>query len=769
LVPFSLVAVLRWLGTKVGGFFGANGEIAKAGRWVRLGLGVSGGLLILAGLWLLTFEPTFLWTITLSIGLLLFGLYNMVSALRRKLSVGWANGLSLVGHFVAVFSFYIVLSRIVTVGYTTDTIVGTYMGVLKVLQLQSPYSFSIKPLMDSLGFSSSYYTPGVNGAFDFHLAYPSLSFLSLVPFYLAGMHDLRDAVFLFHIVSVLLIFGLAPPRLKSVSMVPFGLFPFLIAGSWTDSVWAFFLVLTAILWYQRPKASWVTLGLSVAVKQVAVVIAPFLLIRLWHERTESRPRSLGTAFGLMVIGFLVPNLPFMIASPSAWWADIVAPYLPNSPAQVPGGVGLSNILLDLGIALPSSFYLVTMLGASSLLLYSYARHYRGLNSLVFAFPVLIFFFYYRSFPNYMLYWMFPLALDICLLGGPNIRLFLATGLARLSWRPSTLTMLRPLGKRLTPSLVMLLVLTTSIAGVSGAYVSQVATPKLQIQVNSTADPDSIGAATLINVTLTNLLFTSVHPNFFAKFSPLPYYWTYNSTGDLSGRSERAYLISAPDAYSAIPAGDTFHVIVYDNLTDQLLGESSASLANIPIPRVVNPGLKWWVLDQSIARKAPFGWKFTMANVDSKTSGIGPLGVNGTGGVAFTLNYTSAGGPLQQIVMWQRLLFNSTKIGLGLNQALNTDPTTKSMLLASITDGTHAIYYILSSKTSQQITTRYSTNVTVIVPITVSQWTIITLDPQSLWNFQSWGMPQLVKLTVTLQTATSGLYYASVSEIMPISR
>jgi len=64
-----------------------------------------------------------------------------------------------------------------------DTVVGTYMGILRVLQLQSPYGFSIKPLLDRFGFSTSFYTPGVDGSFDFHLAYPSLSFLSIVPFY----------------------------------------------------------------------------------------------------------------------------------------------------------------------------------------------------------------------------------------------------------------------------------------------------------------------------------------------------------------------------------------------------------------------------------------------------------------------------------------------------------------------------------------------------------------------------------------------------------
>src|SRR6266849_3690578 len=331
-MSFSALAhALHWSMSSAKKFFGASDNAISVSVPSRIGLALSGGLLILAGLWLLVVEPALLFAQVLSIGLLAFGLFNGVSSLQRRFVLTRVNQLSLVGHLVALITFYLVLSRLLMIGYSTDTIVGTYMGVLKVLQFQSPYPFSIKPFLDQFGFSPSFYTPGVDGSFDFHLAYPSLSFLSALPFYLMGVHDVRDIVFIFHILSVLVIFGVAPTRLKSVSLAPFSLFSFVIAGSWTDSVWAFFLVLTALLWYRHPKSSWVTLGLSIAVKQIAVVIAPFLLIRLLHERAGSRPRTLVTAAGLMLAAFFLPNVPFIYASPSAWWTDIVAPHLPNSP------------------------------------------------------------------------------------------------------------------------------------------------------------------------------------------------------------------------------------------------------------------------------------------------------------------------------------------------------------------------------------------------------------------------------------------------------
>jgi hypothetical protein len=712
-------------------------------------------------------DPFLLWTQGLAAGLFALGIFNLLAAFRNRLSLLRVNQFALAGYAVSLLAMYLFASRVVMISYTTDTIVGTYMGVLRVLQLQSPYGFSIKPLLDKFGFSPSFYTPGVNGSFDFNLAYPSLSFLSILPFYFLGLHDVRDTVFIFFGLSIALIFGLAPARLKSVSLAPFGLFPFVIAGSWTDSVWAFFLVLTSVLWSRHPKASWTSLGLAIAVKQIAIVAAPFLLIRLWHENPQSRARSLGTSVGLMLAAFFLPNLPFIISTPASWWADVVAPFLPNTPAQVPGGIGLSSALLDLGIALPSSFFLVLMIGTSSALLYLYARHYRGLNSIVFAFPILVFFFYYRSFPNYMAFWLFPLVFELCRLGGPHIRLVFATSFPSIAWRPHAGTFLRIFRQKLTPSLMVMMALTVAFVGVSGAYISQASNPRSSIQINGVMDPDSIGAATIINVTVTNLLETPVSPIFFVKYSPLPYFWTTNSSLQLNGGSASSYTISAPDALSAVPRGAQFHILIYDKLTGQLLGESSLWKADIPAPPLENPGLKWWVLDPSVGTKVPFNWKLSPTNTDPAWSGITPLGVNGTGGVQMVLNYTSTVAGVEKLALSQKVLLNATGVSIHFNQSLTTNIATNLIFAASVADGTHTLYYIFSDRATQQTVTPYSTNTTVIIPTQRSQWNTITLSPQSIWNAERWAIPQQVTFTVFLESNSLGIYYVGLDGISPV--
>jgi len=748
-------------------FFGFGSDKTQPAGLARFGLGLSGSFLVGVGLWVLIVDPFLLRTQAFAAGLFAFGIFNLLRAYQDRLSLLRVNQLSLAGYAVSLAAMYLFSSRFVMVSYTTDTIVATYMAVLRVLQLQSPYGVSIKPLLDKFGFSPSFYTPGVNGSFDFHIAYPSLSFLSVLPFYVLGLHDVRDTVFLFFVLSVLLIFGLAPARLKSVSLAPFGLFPFVIAGSWTDSVWAFFLVLTALLWYRHPKTSWLSFGLALAVKQIAIVVAPFLLIRLWHENPKSRMRSLGTNVGLMLGAFFLPNLPFIISTPASWWADVVAPFLPNTPAQVPGGIGLSSVLLDLGIALPSSFFLVLMLGGSTAMLYLYARHYRGLNSLVFAFPILVFFFYYRSFPNYMAFWLFPLVFELCRLGGPNLRLAFAMRLPSIAWRAPTGTFLRILRQRLTPSVMVVMALTVAFVGVSGAYISQASNPKTSIHINAVKDPDSIGAATMIDVTVTNLLSTPVSPIFFIKYGQLPYFWASNSSPPLTSGSANSYLITAPDALSAVPRGDQFHIMIYDKVSGQLLGESSSWKADVPAPALQNPGLKWWVLDPSVGTKVPFNWKLSLFNTDPAWSGIAPLGVNGTNGVQMILNYSSGAAGIEQLALSQRVLLNATNVSIHINQSITTNVGRNLIFAASVADETHTLYYIFSDQTAQQTITPYSTNTTIIIPAQRSQWNTVRISPESIWKAQGWTMPQQVTFTIFLQSGSAGVYYTSFDNIIPV--
>jgi hypothetical protein len=313
-----------------------------------------------------------------------------------------------------------------------------------------------------------------------------------------------------------------------------------------------------------------------------------------------------------------------------------------------------------------------------------------------------------------------------------------------------------------------MVVTLAFVGVSGAYISQVSGAKATIQINGVMDPDSIGAATRINVTLTNLMATPISPTFFVKYGPLPFYWSTNATTALLGGSENTYMIHAPDALSAVPRGSQFRIMIYDKPTGQLIGESSSWKVDVPAPKLANPWLKWWILEQSLGKKAPFGWTASMSNTDTLTSSITPLGGNGTSGVQMMLNYTSnLRGLVQGILLSQKALLNATSVNIHFNQSLTTDVTGKTMFAASVADGTHTLYFIFSNKATQQTITPYATNTTIIVPTQISTWNTIRIDPQTIWTSQGWLTPQVVTLTVFLESSSVGVYYANLDGISPV--
>src|SRR5712691_4212979 len=634
IIPVSRISHL--LRRRASQFFGLNQEPStQAGRATRIGLSLSGVFLVAVGLLIVLISSLF---VVLAIPVFLFGAYNLVNSRKKMLSLSRSNLLSLSGHLCATLVLYVLFTRILWVTYMTDSIVGSYMGVLKVLALQNPYGYSIKPFLDQFSFPPSFYTPRIDGSFEFHLNYPALNFLTLLPLYAAGLHDLRDGVFLFHILSVLLIFGLVPSRQKALSLAPFVFFPAFIAASWTDSVWAFFLVAGAILWYRNRNLGLLMVGFAGATKQIALIAMPFLLIRLWQESPGSRLRN--TLVGAVVAagGFIGPNIPFMLSSPSQWWTATIAFSFPGGAAQVPGGIGLSEILLDIGVAPPPLFFVTLMglVGVGSL--YLYPTRYSKSRYFVWIFPIVIMFFYYRSFPNYIVYWIFPLAFEF-FKSRPSLSIWHFSPIHIIPWHPTIGSTLRSVRGKLRVPLIASLLLTTVFVGAFGAYVSNSPPSRVDVQVRSIADPDGIGAATMLNITLDNLTPRPVIPSFFIKWNLLPYLWASNSDRSLSPSSSASYLVTATDGLAAVPRSTNFRVYVFVSTTGNLVGQSLSLRADTPLPDIANPHFRWWTLDVGAGTRVPFGWQLTKINVDQLTSVIQGLDQNQTTGMSLQLNYT----------------------------------------------------------------------------------------------------------------------------------
>jgi uncharacterized membrane protein len=745
-------------------FLGLNQDPSvQAGKGTRIGLFISGVFLVSVGLLIVLISSLF---VVLAIPIVLFGVYNLINSRRKSLSLSRSNLLSFSGHLCATVVLYFLFTRILWVSYVTDGIVASYMGILKVMAFQNPYGYSIKPFLDRFNFSPSFYTPRVDGSFEFHLNYPALNFLSLLPFYAAGLHDLRDGVFVFHILSLLLIFGLVPSRQKALSLAPFLFFPPFIASSYTDSVWAFLLLIGAVLWYRNRNMGLFMVGLAGATKQIALVAAPFLLIRLFQEGSASRLRNTVVGAFVMAMGFLGPNIPFILSSPSQWWAATIAPYLPGGAVEVPGGIGLSGILLQLGIAPPPLFFVVLMglTGIGSL--YLYATRYSQSRLYVWIFPIIIMFFYYRSFPNYIFYWVFPLGLEF-FRNRPVLTIWRPSLFSGIVWRPTIGGGLRSIRGRLRVPLLASLLLSTVFVSAYGVYVSN-SPSRVEVRVNSVSDPDGIGAATRLNLTLDNQTPRLVTPSFFVYWMYLPFLWSSNSTRTLGPMSSSSYVVTATDGVGAVPRSTSFRVYVFDAGTGNLVGQSLSVRADIPLPSIANPHFRWWTLDVGAGAKVPFGWKLTKTNIDPLASVVQGLDQNRTTGISFQLNYTSPAINLERLMLSQRVLLNATTVNLSLFDPLATSTGSRAVFGVTLTDGAHELSYIFSNTTANPTTSTSGYNSTTIVPITASAWTSVSIDPNQAWQAQGWAVPNQVTFTIYLQANSVGLYSANIREVTPLA-
>ncbi len=701
--------------------------------------------------------------IVASLGLAILAAVILFFCLDGKLTVPRGNLLALVGHLCALFAFYLCYTRLVNVTYVTDSIAGTYMGIVKVLQLQNPYLFSIKPVLDQLGFPPSLYTPRVDGSFEFHLNYPAMNFLALMPSYLAGLHDIRDGVFLFHVASVLLVFAVVPPRLKALSLFPFALgFPFAIGYSWTDSVWAFFVLLTAVLWNRDKRLSLLSFGLAVATKQIALVAAPFLLIRLLKDSRRSSVSVILKASVMGVAGFMIPNIPFIMASPSSWWAAIVAPYLPTRTGLVPGGIGLSEILPDSGLGLSAVVFTIFTGLASVVCVGVFIVRYKELNRFLWAMPVIVLFFYPRSLPNYLVFWAFPYLFEWFKYGSPGFTLFRIRSLTASAFKATGQNMLGVLRRRIGPFIILAVVLAAVVMGASGAYVAQVSTPRLDVRVDRIGDPDSLGVATSLTITVLNHRSESVSPRFFVKWFFLWDVWKSNGTDVVPPASTVKYELTATDALAAVPRGSSFRVAAYDSVSGEFLGLSTSYVSNVGRPKIANPNFGWWTLDLGTGRQAPFSWKPSSTNVGKADGGIAPADPNEARGVEISLNSTNREA-FAELALSQQLLFNQTNLTVQLYVSPSIYSTNGVVFGLKATDHIHLLYYVLSATASGRTVSNFESNTTITLPVQDSILQPVFLDIQSSWLNQGWK-PSSLEVSFFLRSSQSGRFFVDIQQV-----
>ena len=239
----------------------------------------------------------------------------------------------------------------------------------------------------------------VRGAFDQRTlhSYPALSFLVYVPVLWAGLPTILPV----HLLVYLLLFAWLVWRLPTGArwwgaLTALAATPVVVA-SLIESNEVMCVALLLLAWDQRHRR-WLgaaLLGLACAYKQYAWGFVPFfavdaVLVEGWREAVKRGAIALGA--------FLLPNGPFMAASPQAWFTSL---WLPISEPLFPQGMGV--IALSLGHLLPYgppvlyALVEVVVLGVAVAAAIRWRRHV-GAGVLVLALIPL--YFAFRSIPSY---------------------------------------------------------------------------------------------------------------------------------------------------------------------------------------------------------------------------------------------------------------------------------------------------------------------------------------------------------------------------------
>jgi hypothetical protein len=278
----------------------------------------------------------------------------------------------------------------------------------------NPYVHSMAPAFGLFRTPTSFYTYAFNGHPVTALSYPSLSFLVYVPFLALGWsQNLAPIVnVLAWGLTVGMMFKMVPRDLRAVTLLlgGFGLYAAFAIGGVTDVLFMPLLLVSAYKWdrFGASRSTYIgpiCFGLAMGIKQNPWPALPFLLLALCLDEqartglSEGVKRA-GRYLAAVMAAFLIPNIPYFVASPSGWIHGVLTPLFAD---MVPTGQGTISLTLYLHMG-GGSVTAFTLAAALMLVLsvVAFIGTYPLLRAGAFVLPALAFFFDDRSNVNYFI-------------------------------------------------------------------------------------------------------------------------------------------------------------------------------------------------------------------------------------------------------------------------------------------------------------------------------------------------------------------------------
>ena len=319
--------------------------------------------------------------------------------------------------------------------YSTDELSFDQYAAQLVVHGLNPYTHSMAGAPPLYHLSPDAYSYTITGHPIKALSYPSLSFLLYVPFMLFGWYtELGSALDVVGwVATVLLLFVLLPRELRAVALLLSSIDVYLAfaVGDVTDMLYIPLLMIAAYKWDRfgrvRGWRSWigpVALACAMGIKQTPWPVLGFVLLALGMDEYD-RNRDLRAALQrawrylrIVLIAFLVPNLPWLIMAPGAWFRGVFTPLVSN---LVPSGQGLISLTLFAHLGGGSlSIYSVALVMVALLLVVIFMGTYPLLRPATFLLAALAYFVAARSQTNYLVS-LVPPTLLAAVSAGPEVR------------------------------------------------------------------------------------------------------------------------------------------------------------------------------------------------------------------------------------------------------------------------------------------------------------------------------------------------------------
>jgi len=326
--------------------------------------------------------------------LIVVGVLPLLAVVRLKPATrdALATGLALATFVLAAMS--LLLGK----GYHVDAVTVPHVAAQQLLAGHDPYTtFDLPAALAQFGINPELVTHYEDGTVLRSLNYPALNFLLVAPFIALGATDIRW-IYLAEIL-VLVFVLLRKVRIPWRPLVSAGVVgntvivrQNILAG--VDPTW-WALLTIAWIFVDSRWLSPIAVGLAMASRQPAWFAAPFYIVGIWKRngRQEAARRA-----AIVAVAALVPNLPFMIDNPAAFYDGVAAPML---GALAPYGVGFVRLGLDGAFPLLPRAAYGALAGVSFVTLLAILwRFWRSIPIGALIFPFVPLYLAWRSLQNY---------------------------------------------------------------------------------------------------------------------------------------------------------------------------------------------------------------------------------------------------------------------------------------------------------------------------------------------------------------------------------